>query len=67
MQALGFYWLRHPLLFIERLLAALAKDDLLILLTDQSVRKAMRFVSPAMADELKKEPPLSAKTHRTGP
>lgn len=65
MQALDFYWLRQPLLSIERLLDALADDSISSLLADENVLEAIRIASPSVANELAKGSPLSSKIEET--
>lgn len=65
MQGLDFYWLRQPLLSIERLLAVLAEDDMTSLFADEDVMEAIRIASSPVADELLKGSPFSTKLSET--
>lgn len=53
MQTTNFYWLRQPLLSIERLLAVLAEGRLADLVEEETVAEAIRIAAPAISEQLK--------------
>lgn len=61
MQTPDFYWLRQPLISIERLLAVLAQDRLAELLTEASVIEAIRVASPVVSEQLQAGLPTNSK------
>ncbi|MBO0949196.1 lantibiotic dehydratase [Fibrella forsythiae] len=65
MQPLDFYWLRQPLLSIERLMATLQDGNLSALLADKQVIEAIHMASPAVADQLAMRASIGAKVEET--
>ncbi|MPR31913.1 lantibiotic dehydratase [Salmonirosea aquatica] len=53
MQGAKFYWMRQPLLSIQRLLTTLEKDGLNRLLQEESVIQSIEIASPAMGAHLR--------------